>query len=114
MSTTHNVTELLTQWANGDEQALQDLTPIVYKELRLLAASYLRKERQGHTLQPTALVNEAYLPLVDHKNPNWQNRAHFFGVAARLMRQILVDPARSRHAAERAGLTVSLDEAGKV
>ena len=111
MSATHNVTQLLTQWANGDQQALNDLTPIVYKELRLLAASYLRKERQGHTLQPTALVNEAYLRLVDHKNPNWQNRAHFFGVAARLMRQILVDHARRRHAGKRAGPTVSLDEA---
>ena len=111
MSATHNVTQLLAQWANGDQQALNDLTPIVYKELRLLAASYLRKERQGHTLQPTALVNEAYLRLVDHKNPNWQNRAHFFGVAARLMRQILVDHARRRHAGKRAGLTVSLDEA---
>jgi len=111
MSTTHNVTELLKQWANGDERALQDLTPIVYKELRLLAASYLRKERQGHTLQPTALVNEAYLRLVNHKLPNWQNRSHFFGVAARLMRQILVDHARRRHAYKRAGLTLSLDEA---
>jgi len=111
MSTTHNVTELLTQWANGDEQALQDLTPIVYKELRLLAASYLRKERQGHTLQPTALVNEAYLRLVAHKSANWHNRSHFFGVAARLMRQILVDHARRRYADKRAGLTVSLDEA---
>jgi RNA polymerase sigma-70 factor (ECF subfamily) len=111
MSATHNVTELLAQWANGDEQALEDLTPIVYKELRLLAASYLRKERQGHTLQPTALVNEAYLRLVDNKSPNWQNRAHFFGVAARLMRQILVDHARRKHADKRMGLTVSVDEA---
>jgi RNA polymerase sigma-70 factor (ECF subfamily) len=111
MSATHNVTELLAQWSRGDEQALQDLTPIVYKDLRRLAARYLRKERQGHTLQPTALVNEAYLRLVDHKSPNWQNRAHFFGVAARLMRQILVDHARRKHADKRAGLTVSLDEA---
>src|SRR2546427_12608814 len=111
MSATHNVTQLLAQWANGDQQALNDLTPIVYKELRLRAACYLRKESQGHTLQPTALVNEAYLRLVDHKNPNWQNRAHFFGVAARLMRKILVDHARRRHAGKRAGLTVSLDEA---
>ena len=103
MSATHNVTELLAQWANGDEQALENLTPIVYKELRLLAASYLRKERQGHTLQPTALVNEAYLRLVDNKSPNWQNRAHFFGVAARLMRQILVDHARRKQADKRHG-----------
>jgi RNA polymerase sigma factor (TIGR02999 family) len=111
MFATHKVTELLALWASGDEQALRELTPIIYKELRLLAASYLRKERPGHTLQPTALVNEAYLRLVDQKPPNWQNRTHFFGVAARLMRQILVDHARRRQAAKRAGLTVSLEEA---
>src|SRR5437870_2869381 len=111
MSATHNVTDLLAQWSRGNEQALEDLTPILYKQLRLLASSYLRKERQGHTLQPTALVNEAYLRLVDQRSPNWQNRAHFFGVAARLMRQILVDHARRKHAGKRAGLTVSLDEA---
>jgi RNA polymerase sigma factor (TIGR02999 family) len=111
MPATHNVTQLLTQWAEGDQQALEELTPIVYKELRLLAASYLRKERQDHTLQPTALVNEAYMRLVGQKSPNWQNRAHFFGVAARLMRQILVDHARRRNADKRAGITVSLDEA---
>src|SRR5262252_1242632 len=111
MAATHNVTQLLTQWANGDQQALQELTPIVYKELRLLAASYLRKERRDHTLQPTALVNEAYLRLVRQKSPNWQNRAHFFGVAARLMRQILVDHVRRRSADKRACLAVFLDEA---
>ena len=110
MSATHNVTELLARWANGDEDALPKLTPIVYRELRLIAASYLRKERRDHTLQPTALVNEAYLRLVDNKQPNWQNRAHFFGVAARLMRQILVDHARSRWAAKRAALTVPIEE----
>jgi RNA polymerase sigma-70 factor (ECF subfamily) len=109
MSATHNVTELLAQWANGDEQALNHLTPIVYKELRKLAAAYLRKEQQGHTLQPTALVHEAYLRLVDQKNPTFQNRSHFFGVAARLMRQILVDHARRRHAAKRAAVSVPLD-----
>jgi RNA polymerase sigma factor (TIGR02999 family) len=113
MYATHDVTQLLIQWANGDEQALQHLTPIIYKELRVLAASYLRKERRGHTLQPTALVNEAYVRLLDQRSPNWQNRGHFFGVAARLMRQILVDHARSRQAAKRAGLTVSLDQAAK-
>jgi len=111
MPATDNVTELLAQWARGDEQALQDLTRIIYKQLRLLAASYLRKERQGHTLQPTELVNEVYLRLVVQKSPNWQNRAHFFGVAARLMRQILVDHARRKHADKRTGLTISLDEA---
>jgi RNA polymerase sigma-70 factor, ECF subfamily len=111
MSNTHNVTALLARWAKGDNDALRDLTPIVYRELRLLAARYLRRERQGHTLQPTALVNEAYLRLVENKSPNWENRAHFFGVAARLMRQILVDHARRRHADKRAALTVPLDEA---
>jgi len=111
MSATHNVTELLAQWAKGDEQALNDLTPIVYKELRQLAAAYLRKEQQGHTLQPTALVHEAYLRLVDQKNPNFQNRSHFFGVAARLMRQILVDHARRRHAEKRTAVTIPLDSA---
>jgi len=111
MPATHNVTQLLALWAKGDAGALRDLTPIVYKELRLIAASYLRKERRGHTLQPTALVNEAYLRLVDQKSPNWRDRAHFFGVAARLMRQILVDHARCRWAAKRAALTVPLNEA---
>jgi len=111
MSVTHNVTALLARWAKGDQQALEDLTPIVYKELRLLAAGYLRKERQGHTLQPTALVNEAYLRLVGQNSLNWQNRSHFFGVAARLMRQILVDHARRKSAAKRAGRYVPLEEA---
>lgn len=111
MSATRHVTELLALWAKGDVKALHELTPIVYRELRLIAASYLRKERQGHTLQPTALVNEAYLRLVDQKSPNWQDRAHFFGVAARLMRQILVDHARQRWAAKRASLIVPLNEA---
>jgi RNA polymerase sigma-70 factor, ECF subfamily len=111
MSATHNVTELLAQWANGDEHALNDLTPIVYKELRQLAAAYLRKEQQGHTLQPTALVHEAYIRLADQKKPNFQNRAHFFGVAARLMRQILVDHARRRHAAKRVAGAIPLDSA---
>jgi RNA polymerase sigma-70 factor (ECF subfamily) len=109
MSATHNVTDLLAQWANGDEQALNQLTPIVYKELRKLAAAYLRKEQQGHTLQATALVHEAYLRLVDQKKPDFQNRSHFYGVAARLMRQILVDHARRRHAAKRSGPSAPLD-----
>ena len=109
MSATHNVTELLAQWANGDKHALNNLTPIIYKELRQLAAAYLRKEQKGHTLQPTALVHEAYLRLVDQRNPYFQNRSHFFGVAARLMRQILVDHARRRHAVKRAGNAVPLD-----
>jgi RNA polymerase sigma factor (TIGR02999 family) len=111
MSATHDVTLLLAEWTKGNQQALNDLTPLVYKELRRLAASYLRKERKSHTLQPTALVHEAYLRLVDQKNPNWQNRSHFFGVAARLMRQILVDHARRRQADKRALCKVSLEEA---
>jgi RNA polymerase sigma-70 factor, ECF subfamily len=111
MSTTHEVTRLLAEWAKGDQQALDDLTPLVYRELRQLAASCLRKERHGHTLQPTALVHEAYLRLVDQKSPSWQNRSHFFGVAARLMRQILVDYARRKQARKRAGQKVSLQEA---
>jgi RNA polymerase sigma-70 factor, ECF subfamily len=111
MPDTHEVTLLLAEWAKGNQQALDDLTPLVYRELRQLAASYLRKERQGHTLQPTALVHEAYVRLVDQSNPTWQGRSHFFGVAARLMRQILVDHARRKHAGKRAGLQVPLDEA---
>jgi RNA polymerase sigma-70 factor, ECF subfamily len=111
MSDTHDVTRLLTRWAKGDEEALDEVTPLVYKELRRLAASQLRKERKGHTLQPTALVHEAYLRLVDQKNPNWQNRSHFFGVAAQLMRRILVDHARGKQVGKRAVQTISLEEA---
>lgn len=111
MSDTHRVTLLLAEWAKGNQNALDELTPLVYKELRQLAASYLRKERLGHTLQPTALVHEAYLRLVDQTNPAWQNRSHFYGVAARLMRQILVDHARRKLAGKRAGLKVPLEQA---
>jgi len=111
MSATHEVTRLLIEWANGNQQALDELTPLVYRELRQLAASCLRKEREGNTLQPTALVHEAYLRLVNVKNPDWQSRSHFFGIAARLMRQILVDHARKRHAGKRAGQRVSLEDA---
>jgi RNA polymerase sigma-70 factor, ECF subfamily len=107
----HEVSRLLAEWAKGDSGALEELTPLVYRELRQLAASYLRRERVGHTLQPTALVHEAYLRLVDQTHPNWQNRSHFYGVAARLMRQILVDHARRKQADKRAGLKVSLEEA---
>jgi len=110
-SATDNVTRLLAEWGSGNQQALDKLTPLVYRELRQLAASCLRKERQGHTLQPTALVHEAYLRLVGQKNPSWQNRAHFFGVAARLMREILVDYARKKQTGKRAGLKVPLEEA---
>jgi len=110
MSATHEVTRLLAEWAKGDQQALDDLTPLVYRELRQLAASQLRKERKSHTLQPTALVHESYLRLVEQRNRSFQNRSHFFGVAVRLMRQILVDHARQRQAAKRDGRKLSLEE----
>ena len=92
---------LLRDWGEGDQQALDELIPIVYRELRRLAEHYLRQERPDHTLQPTALVHEAYLRLVDQRGVAWQNPAHFFGVAAQLMRRILVDYARRRRAAKR-------------
>jgi len=97
------VTQLLVEWGNGNQAALSALMPLVLRELRLLAAGYLRRERANHTLQPTALVNEAYLRLVNQRTANWQNRAQFFGVAAQLMRRILVDHARLHHAAKRGG-----------
>jgi RNA polymerase sigma factor (TIGR02999 family) len=99
----NEVTRLLIDWSNGDRAALDQLIPLVYDELRRLAGRYMRSESQGHTLQTSALVNEAYLRLVDQKNVHWQNRAHFFGVAARLMRRILVDHARNRSRAKRGG-----------
>ena len=111
MSSSHEVTRLLLDWANGDKQALDQLTPLVYRELRQLAASCLGRERADHTLQPTALVHEAYLRLVDQKTATWQSLSHFYGVAARLMRQILVDHARRRQAGKRGGRKVSLEEA---
>ena len=105
------VTRLLVRWTEGDKQALEDLLPLVYDELRRLARRYLQQERPGHTLQSTALVHEAYLRLVD-QNVSWQNRAHFFGIAAQMMRRILVDHARSRGAAKRGdgAARVTLDE----
>jgi len=108
-----SVTELLGQWRLGDARALDQLLPLVYRELHRVAASYLRRERSDHTLQSTALVHEAYLRLAGPDAPEWRNRAHFFGVAANLMRQILVEHARARHAAKRGGHAVklSLDEA---
>jgi len=97
------VTQLLIDWSKGDQKALDKLMPLVYSELRRLAGNYLRRERLGHTLQPTALVNEAYLKLIDQKNAKWQNRTQFYGVAAQLMRRILVDHARQHQAAKRGG-----------
>jgi RNA polymerase sigma factor (TIGR02999 family) len=106
------ITVLLAQFAKGDEGAISKLLPLVYDELHRLAASYMRRERPDHTLQPTALVNEAYLKLLEQHDANWQNRAHFFGVAAQLMRRILIDHARGHLRAKRgAGQKVALDEA---
>ena len=107
------VTELLVRWRGGDREALDCLLPIVYDELRRIARHYLQGERPGHTLQSTALVNEAYVRMVAQDFPQWQNRAHFFAVAAQLMRQILVDHARSHRASKRGGsvFKVALDEA---
>jgi RNA polymerase sigma-70 factor (ECF subfamily) len=107
-----DVTKLLIQWSKGDSDALDALVPLVYDELRRLAQLYLSREKPGHTLSSTALVHEAYLRLVQQKDVTWQNRAHFFGVAARMMRRILVDHARRRGYAKRGGgaLTLSLDE----
>ncbi|HEY0408471.1 MAG TPA: sigma-70 family RNA polymerase sigma factor [Pyrinomonadaceae bacterium] len=109
---TQEVTQLLVKLSDGDRTALDELLPLVYGELRRLADRYLRRERSDHTLQATALVNEAYLRLVDQNVP-WQNRAHFFGVAAEMMRRILVDHARSHQAQKRGsgGVKLSLDEA---
>jgi len=108
----HEVTLLLQRWADGDQSALTELTPIVYRELRHLAASYLRRELQNCTLQPTALVHEVYLRLVEQTDVLLENRSHFFGIAARIMRQILVDQARRRRAAKRNGLNISIEEMG--
>jgi len=97
------VTRLLLAWNDGDEGALEKLVPVVYQELRRLAGRQMRRERPDHSLQVTALINEAYLRLVDLQNVQWQNRAHFFALCARLMRRILVDFARARHYAKRGG-----------
>jgi RNA polymerase sigma factor (TIGR02999 family) len=111
-----NVTQLLLDWRSGDKTALDKLLPLVHAEMSRLAKHYMRRERAGHTLQTSALVNEAYLRLVDHKNIQWQNRAHFFGVAAQAMRRILVDHARRRGYLKRGGgaKQVSLDQAAIV
>ena len=103
------VTELLAQWSHGDDAALAELTPLVYEELRRLAHHHMGGQRPDHTLQTTALVNEAYLRLADQTNPRWQNRAHFFAVAARAMRQILVSYARTQQAQKRGGGAIKLD-----
>jgi RNA polymerase sigma factor (TIGR02999 family) len=108
----HEITQMLIDWGNGDREALDRLIPVVYTELRRQAARHLRRERAGHTLQTTDLIHEAYLRLVDQRNVRWQNRAHFFAVAAQSMRRILVDHARRRRRAKRggSGIVLALDE----
>jgi len=116
LSPTHEVTRLLKAWTSGDEQALEKLTPLVYEELHRVARHYMAGQRSGHILQTSALVNEVYLRLVDCGQMNWQNRAHFIAMSARLMRRILIDFARSRGYRKRGGGAphISLDEAPSV
>jgi len=108
-----DVTQLLVSWSKGDKTALDQMTPVVYEELRRLARYFLASERQDHTLQPTALVHEAYIRLVDQRAVDWRNRAQFLGLAASMMRRILINHAESRHAAKRQGHTevVALEDA---
>jgi RNA polymerase sigma factor (TIGR02999 family) len=108
------ISQLLEAWSNGDKAALDELIPLVYEELKRLARYHMRRERAGHTLQTSALVNEAYLRLVDYRRMRWQDRAHFLGVAAQAMRRILIDHARKRQYSKRAGLKVSLDESSQM
>ena len=114
ISSTKEITQLLIAWNNGDHSALEQITPLVHQELHRLAKHYMAGERPGHILQTTALVNEAYLRLIDWKSVRWQNRAHFFGLAAQMMRHILVDFARAQRREKRGGeaLRVSLSEVG--
>lgn len=116
MSTPHDVSQLLIAWGAGDQAALEKLLPLVNQELRRLAAGYMRRERKGHSLQSSDLVNEAWLRLVNQNRMQWQNRAHFFGIAAQLMRRILIDHARRYQYQKRGGgaVRVSLDEAAAV
>src|SRR5690349_17367607 len=110
-----SVTELLRDWGKGNPAALDQLTPLVYSELRRLAIAYMRRERAGHTLQPTALIHEAYLRLIDQKQPEWESRSQFYRFAAHLMRQVLVDHARARRARKRAhGERVPLEAAAAI
>jgi RNA polymerase sigma factor (TIGR02999 family) len=115
-SSPQQISQLLVAWSNGDQAAIDQLMPLVYKELRRMAKRYMAGQPQGHTLQTTALIHEAYLRLVGQEGKRWQNRAHFFGVAAQAMRHILVDYARGRHTVKRGGeaRAVSLDEAALV
>ena len=115
-SDSDNVTRLLLEWGDGNQQALEALVPLIYKELRNLAHNFLYRERLGHTLQTTALVHEAYLKLIDQNDARWQNRAHFFAIAAQAMRRILIDSARKHAAAKRGGpqAELSLDEVADI
>lgn len=116
-SSTHEITQLLIAWNHGDRAALEVLSPLINQELRRLAKRYMAGERQGHVLQPTALVNEAWLRLIDWQNVEWQNRAHFFGLAAHLMRRTLMEYARAQQREKRGGrdgIEVSLSEAANI
>ena len=116
-SSTHEITQLLVAWNHGDQAALEVLSPLINQELRRLAKRYMAGERQGHVLQPTALVNEAWLRLIDWQNVEWQNRAHFFGLAAHLMRRTLMEYARAQQREKRGGrdgIEVSLSEAANI
>jgi RNA polymerase sigma-70 factor (ECF subfamily) len=112
----HEITQLLAEWSDGNQSALDELYPLVYDELHRLARRYMSRERQGHTLQTTALINEAYVRLVDQRNVHWANRSHFFAISAQIMRRILIDHARRHSYAKRGGgaQQVSLDEAATV
>ena len=112
----HQITQLLAEWSEGNQSALDELYPLVYEELHRLARRYMSRERKGHTLQTTALINEAYVRLVDQKNVRWANRSHFFAISAQIMRRILIDHARRHAYAKRGGgaKQVSLDEAAFV
>ena len=116
VSDSDNVTRLLLEWGDGNQQALEALVPLIYRELRNLAHNFLYRERPGHTLQTTALVHEAYLKLIDQNDARWQNRAHFFAIAAQAMRRILIDSARKHAAAKRGGPQeeLSLDEVADI
>ena len=113
-ATNAEITRLLKAWGRGDKAALDRLTPLVYEELRRLARNYIRKEQRGHSLQATALVNEAFIRLVDGRAIDWQDRAHFFAVSARMMRRVLVDAARARGSAKRGGHAERVDHSTAV
>ncbi len=108
MAQTHLITQMLQQWSDGNRDALEELMPLVYDELHKQARRYLRHERPNHTLQTTALINEAYLKLIDQREVNWESRTHFFAVAANMMRRILVDHARAKHREKRGGADENL------